>query len=362
MVDINYSKERRKLLEKQLGDKLDGLERLLLEYKIVPLFTSGPLKKRVSDDETEPPRHGLTSFIGQGKYGTVLRAVYNGKQVAVKITSEPAEADNWQRISQISESMPSNLKRHLPKIYKIIRDDQQKVGQPNYIIVMEVLAPLPAHLKEKLFVNEGDNKGTQQEFPLSKKILERTTKGKQESVIDLMKDVNKLFEAFKSVVESVQSQHSMQLPGPLKQDLFKRIIDFKPLSQGATPLLDFPIFVATALSQLVGALPPPQKEELLLQTTTPMQALGFQIGDDMIKYFRNLAKGGEFPWTAETSEDERDVYRQMPESKSLLDALEYLEANGMGWHDIHSGNLMVRPSTGDPVIIDVGLYHDQNNQ
>jgi predicted unusual protein kinase regulating ubiquinone biosynthesis (AarF/ABC1/UbiB family) len=40
----------------------------------------------------------------------------------------------------------------------------------------------------------------------------------------------------------------------------------------------------------------------------------------------------------------------------LLTTLMWLSGHGVKWGDVHSGNIMMRPSTGDIVIIDYGLY------
>jgi hypothetical protein len=77
----------------------------------------------------------------------------------------------------------------------------------------------------------------------------------------------------------------------------------------------------------------------------------------MKEYFEEFVKGGQFPWKSDVPYEKRDVYKQMPEAESLLNALEYLEFNNISWYDVHSGNIMVRPSTNELVIIDVGLYN-----
>lgn len=358
MPDINYSKERKKLLEQRLGpsNKLTWQENVLLKNKIVPLVTFAPLEKADPSDPDEETRHGQTAFLGKGQYGKVFRAAYKGKEVAVKVTTDEAEADNWITINQIVESAPPEVARHVPRIYQIIKDEDE-YGDPIIIIVMEVLKPLSGHVKEKLFGQEGfaGPGGTQALGPASKRSRERVNKGKERSIAELMKDVNMLFEGFNRALNGVKTTMGIDLEAHIKQDLFKRIMDFKPLAAGAEPVLDFPIYVAAQLVQVVGALSPPEKEKYTTMPH-PIPSIGYYIGDEIVKFLRETVKAGNFPWTADVPSEDRNIYQNIPEAKSLLDALEYLESYGVSWHDVHSGNIMVRPSTGDLVIVDVGLY------
>lgn len=53
-----------------------------------------------------------------------------------------------------------------------------------------------------------------------------------------------------------------------------------------------------------------------------------------------------------------EYFRNHPASRGLLETLIYIAKNaGIGWADVKPQNLMVRPSTGDIVIIDVGRYN-----
>lgn len=355
-MDINYSKERKKLVEKRLDPvrKRPWQENLLLKHKITPLVTFAPLEKEEPDD---PVVHGNTSFLGKGSYGRVFRAVYRGKEVAVKVTDDEAEINNWMSINAILETAPPEVVKHFPKIYAIIQDDEFTDEVLN-IIVMELLRPLNANLKEKLFGGEGvmEGGGTKQEVPImSDRARARINRGKEESIMSLMKDEMVLFEAFKRAISVAEKANSLSISGPVRQDLFKRILDFKPLGTGGEPVLDFTIYVTAQFAQIIEALRPEEKETY---TSLPsnITGLGYQIGDEIIKYLRDTTKAGNFPWTSNIPSSDRDVYKNIPEANSLLKALEYLESYGVSWHDVHSGNVMVRPSTGDPVIVDVGLY------
>lgn len=366
MVDVNYTRERKKLLEKRLDPVRTRAwqENLLLQYKIVPLVKSGPLPKKDPADPHEEVIEGQTAFLGQGKYGYVMRAVYKGKEVAVKVTDEKAESDNWEAIGRIIDSAPADIAKHFPKIYDIITDDNY---EKTYImVVMELLAPLSSSksidLKDKLFHQEQGGSGkTKQDLPLSMQTTKRITKGKEADIAQLIKDPNTLFAAFKSVVESIERADSITLPSSIKQGLFKHILDFKPLSAGSQSVFDFPIYVTSAFNTVIEALSPTEKEKLFpeLSDLSAVLALGHRIGNDMIVYLRDMIQGGAFPAGASIGDDKRDVYRQIPETQSLLKALEYLESYGVDWHDVHSGNIMIRPSTGDLVVVDVGLY-EQN--
>jgi serine/threonine protein kinase len=358
MPDINYSRERKKLVEKRLdpASKRTWQENLLLKHNITPLVTFAPLEKKNRNDPYEPVQYGNTSFLGSGSYGKVFRAVYKGKEVAVKVTDDKAEVANWMTINSILETAPPDVVKHFPKIYAIIQDDEFTYNVLN-IIVMELLKPLNSALKEKLFGDEDlmEAGGIRAKAPMSDRTRMRINRGKDDSVMALMKDEMVLFEAFKHAIMVSEKANNISIPGPVRQDLFKRILDFKPLSTSGEPVLDFIIYVTSQFVQIIEALRPEEKE-IYNSLPNNITGLGYQIAYEIIKYLRDTSKAGNFPWTASLPSSDRDVYKNIPEASSLLKALEYLESRGISWHDVHSGNVMVRPSTGDPVIVDVGLY------
>jgi len=74
-------------------------------------------------------------------------------------------------------------------------------------------------------------------------------------------------------------------------------------------------------------------------------------------FIRNTSNE-RFPFSADEYDEEQNrVFMATKEINDLKRSLLWLRKNrGVEWIDLHQGNVMVQPSTGDLVIIDVGEF------
>lgn len=114
-------------------------EALLEQNKLVPIHL--------------PNNQGdFSAFLGGGAYGRVFRAAYKGKQVAVKVVNRGIEDDQWEKLRELSESAPSEIRKHLPIVHEIIQEKDKT------LIVMEILKPINKDLSVFFYGENSSNR------------------------------------------------------------------------------------------------------------------------------------------------------------------------------------------------------------
>lgn len=282
--------------------------------------------------------------LGSGIFGKVFSAVCgplsgcpgNG-EVAVKITKENpfnSESSVWKAIQNATKDMPTNLTKHMPKIHKVIKDS---VEMPNplredssiieniSIIIMEKLEPLSSvpNLKDLLFNLSSDSK----------------------SISDLLKNEEILFALLKNLTKNF-----MDLNPQIVSEFFKLVLNFKP-NPKQRKQDEAKRFKNHLLNSLLSIK---QKYESNATILDKLEKIGFYLDrseNTILKYIRL----GTFPRNADHNIN--PAFYHLPETKSLLTFLNALKEKGIAWKDLHKNNLMIRPSTGDLVIVDVGMYN-----
>lgn len=370
-MDFDLEQEQKELQLKRIdeNDEDSDVEQMLLSHNIIPLVTFRSVTQ--APGHRPPIRNEQnTSLIGNGMDGKVFRATYNGKEVAVKVTDEANEIINWKKVAELSASAPPEVARHFPKIYELITDADHQFLVDNvednpdlnvFIVVMELLVPLNNHLKKIFFERESEDDGSTMD--LEKDTNKTMVSDNSSSIINLMKDEDLLYKAYSQSFDAVSNEHNLanddpELASYIKQNLFAKLLGFNPLAAGAKGVIDFPIFVTEQITATIRTLAANQKDILLPDDGSfedTMKNVGKQLGNKMITYITDVMRGGNFPW--HSSVPAIDPYRNIPETKSLLAALEYLREKGLTWFDVHSGNIMMRPSTQEPVLIDVAQYY-----
>lgn len=318
--------EKEKLEQRQqYGYKNDNLHENLLSKHDIYLM---------KDVDLQNPRSGL----GGGAFGEVYRSVFEGKEVATKITSaKPHTIDRfndeiyvWKKILEIKDSLSPKTQRHLPEIYQLIRDKNED-GSEREIIVMEKLEPLDPIVKSFFY-----------SYP---------EKGRLAHILNLIKDQEFLYKifvnGFKFYRESfphiyLSSSDIDQLEKDVLSYRFTKELSNKskinPL-HGITEITeDFKAYLATVTKKV-----PSVKMYILFFFKELLgQAMHSQIP------LNNPEKdGGTFGTKA---------LEEIPELRSLVLALKELGSKGIYFRDLHKNNLMQRPHTKEIVLIDVGLY------
>lgn len=280
------------------------------------------------------------------KEGDIHRVKYNGGEAIAKVLRGHSEAAVWDKIYSLD--MPRSISRHVPIIYDIIKDGGYS------IIIMEELEPLSLHIKDSLTSSRGRDSDS------------------------LAKNDEYVYEAIRM---SISSLCSSDCPDSIRQELYDNADYYiNEISGGIfDESLNFKdsydyLFDIISKSNTVryGGLSEEDKQSLARLLSSAIKR-AFTVSKRPIpKYYSpdRLNKMREYGSGFERKRIDRDmqsVYtenpisflfseKHMPETKSLFGALKFFKENGIVWDDVHTNNLMQRPSTKDVVLIDVGLY------
>lgn len=331
-------------------------------------------------------------------FGKVYSGTKDGNPVAIKIElrdTDSHEYDNLQALKYLRSSAPDSVKKHLPIIYEV-------AGGKYYTwYVMEMLQPLPADIKEELAgieyeINEEDiylRRGKDETDEEYKKRLEEHKDALHDALHYGPEEINqssnaitvnlndarfsdiKLIEsAFskwytenkqrKDVFNAVMAEldpddyNSQMSSGFKKEKIFEDKIRkyiteaiSAPGKQGKATIQTFAKQIADAVAgKLSGKVELESWEEI--KGNLPELIFGIVRTNWLPKFDPSAGTGGRYETLGRTMEhlDEGDYRR------SLRAALSWLSEHGLKWGDVHSSNVMLRPSTGDIVFIDYGLY------
>lgn len=321
LAEIEYDTDtERKELELARIDKSDikhqADKNLLLKHDLIPI------------EEVDEK-----GFLGRGLYGTVYRASLNGKEVAAKVSDlNSGDVANWIRILRASEQLSATAKQHLPIIYDIIVDKELYKS----IVVMEMLQPMDKGMKN--FISQYSTTDI------------RDTKGQ-----GLPEDIKPTPTTFGRLLADSETFYSI-LEDAWNSAMVKAEDDetfpVMPSDQQKRDFLNWAIkwegdkvdsFIRAAegwllANNVVGFTDPiinPIENKIL-------SYLGLDIFPRKIENWQEFDQGGGLK------------YR--PEVAGLFQAVMELAGEDIMWNDLHEHNIMQRPSTGDLVIVDVGLF------
>ena len=360
-IDYDPELEAELLTKEFAGKPHSSQEEVLLNNNIIPL------PKPKYNPNTK--KNEYSALLGAGKFGQVFQAVYQGKQVAVKIIPHnkiwsgysgggEEEVGRWKAILQIADSMPPNLKKHLPKIYNFIFDETSNSD----IIIMEQLAPLPTNLAEKIFnyLKYEERPLQNPEIPLSKNELEKRNlevlnqreKQNVDNFIQIFKNTTVVYNIFQKNINNYNKFYQLTNHPAFWDNLFLKILNFYPHDAIKMKEVkeDFTHFLLSQID-LAAKILPPEYQESIIQF---FNLKGEKLANDIFYDLTKLSSKISFP--AFSSDYIPEDLNAIPEIASLLETLLYLKSKGVAWADVHHNNLMIRPSTGDLVVIDVALW------
>lgn len=283
-------------------DKEKYLEQYLLNVGIVPLKVRG------------------SAHLGSGFEGDVFRGLWNGKQVAVKITDSQDEILNAQDLMEIRDSLSDNAKRHTPEIYKIDGD-----GSGYNYIVMELLQQPPEFMLRQLFDFE-DGKVTSPIMQIG----------------SLLKDEGKIYTAL------IDAAEQASVPKYFANEVFKNFLNLK-LPEVIKNPQEWKQAISYINNKIFEYVNKVEKE--LNKTFKGSVSFAEAFVANLI--FMVKPTFPEYPQFLETDES---VIKEIPELHSFFQALKELGQEGLWWGDLNYGNIMQRPSTGDFVFIDLSHF------
>ena len=284
------------------------------------------------------------NYVGSGAYSTAFttRDSKTGKDLVVKISSNPSEYVAYEKVRILRKTLPPDIAKHLPIVYlaqKIgndpkfdsLRGDHSKLDQVS-VMVVELLKPLPRSVRDQLFY---DQVSTDEEHlhVVVKKCLDLMLKvapwsdglGGQAllGVFNRQALENMLLKCTLDTVAGQNKRNQIQSSSYISNQIWKAFSD--------------QIMKRVSLDQH------PNFVDLLAD-------LRFTFGRNFNDNFAS-----------------REIEAYAPKDRlkpstalgvSILKAFSVLKGAGLQPKDTHAGNFMIRPSTGDVVFSDVGLFGD----
>jgi serine/threonine protein kinase len=244
--------------------------------------------------------YDYSSFLGAGRFNKSYEGLYNGNHVAIKITTKPQEITAIQEIKQLSKD--KSISKNLPKIY-----DVKEISKRNttiYIAIVEFLKPLGYELKLE-FDELSENK-SELVFNKMKKLLSDKKELENILLVDMPDDI---FDKINQDYDNIKSKLASMTEYSVVQSLIWIIKKHIKLSQ--------------------------TQEDNIKSYIYPFLPENFTIDKKHEKLSPISPKVNEFINTLTILNDKY----------------------GIRYNDLHTGNIMIRPSTGDLVISDFGSFY-----
>jgi len=257
------------------------------------------------------------SFLGHGSSGAVFYGIWNGKEVAVKITRDTHETlDNWNFLKSIYSTLSDTARKHIPIIYST-----QKIKDIN-VIIMEKLSNPPKYLLDLITWSKKDI------TPIvnTNQILKNETDLYENIVISL--DIAKISKKYTSPI-------------------FKKILELK-LPEATTKTKVWKESFKFLRNQIE-----------LIAYNVIKDDIGYHEAQFFLRIFLEkvlLMIKPELPSNSEIAKKIRHNYENIPEIKSFIEALYELVEKGLYWNDLNYDNIMMREKTRELVLIDIGAY------
>lgn len=315
------------------------LESSLIDADEMQKNNSGSMMRSLSNSEVKDalveamrklnlqliPRGEGFGFLGSGAYGWVFEVLHDGERKALKITGSSKDAKQYKHVQQIRAGLPAIPKAALPRI-----DVQIKVGQ-YYATVME-------------FLNE----------------TSPTTR----------MSISNLFSTWahggKGITKGLMAKLSSEFAAKL-DGIFLDMMDDKDIAQKIMSTRTWNDLKDDISS---GEYYPGESEDPIFQNGDDLiytAFIPFQEHVDIDKIIVDLSEKWKefanfrvtsFPESSDPDDLGEFDQIQDPRARKLLVGLRWLSKKGFidGWDDVHYENIMVRPSTGEFVVSDVGEF------
>lgn len=277
-----------------------------------------------------------SSLLGAGVYGKVIRGVYQGKPVAAKIIFDnklefSKEAENWKKILIAAKTLPPDLKKHIPMIYKINKDEifYQNINLNYEIIVMEELFPLNGELK-RLFKHQDYKPHSEQ----------------------LLKDEEYLYKislAISDYVIKVSSRLGLNIKTLDPTKLMKVLLNLGRIKYyDAEKIIKVVVNYLGKTYDLYGVNEKGRKIPFIKSDS------GLDLYDGLYDVVSKFFRPDGMP---KFQGDPTQFWEDLPETSSFYQTLKTLSSNyGIKWGDVHHENVMM-DANGNLKIIDAGKYN-----
>lgn len=277
----------------------------------------------------------------------------------VKVWAKINDMVNNDKLSKINVSYqdsPVSGEKHLPKIYTrmVVPADKSPIGQSYGLIVMEKLVSI-----DKFFGKELGPEYRKDLFYTYRNLKEKLSYQQIHEALDFSLKVftepghdiinrnaiQHLFDIFKNAEFRMTKRESKDKTKKIFIDKMVRLL--RSSVRRIDSLFNEPELKRLAEEKdyydedLMNDFIDEKKERTIEMIIT---RFAFYISRSIVP--RNYMEKEVAP----------EAFSTRPDTESLVKTLNIMNENGVKWVDLKGNNIMVRPATGDIVLIDVGLY------
>tara|TARA_B100000131_G_scaffold318312_1_gene361947 strand:+ start:1751 stop:2923 length:1173 start_codon:yes stop_codon:yes gene_type:complete len=312
-----------------------------------------------------------SALRGEGKAtkeGNIYAVEYNGINAVAKVVpSDSSEPEVWRAIMEMP--LEEEERKHLPKIFDIIKTPRGLSTDGSSVIVMEKLEPYSGHISSVL---RGQKYRETERLTMNEEYLNDIISKTFNSLtnIDAIPETNDE-EMFLTFFLSQKDAIRLQLERQI-------LVESLPIDQVFSFLKDALLSLASFISadlnadNIIDSIAQYISEKINSYLEVSSRPIPKYFSTDPINETIGLwetAYGGISDRKREQLEEERDTrsyevspesfyYSEayMPETKSLFSLIKKMKEMGIEWVDVHANNIMQRPGTKELVLIDVGLF------
>ena len=307
-------------------------------------------------------------MLGQGASGMVflIEDQTSGERRALKLVDRDkseyydSEKSSYEWAMQNRSSLPDGVKEYLP-IVKSVREVTVFKYTTMLMITMEVLKPLPKQVVDDLLAGENISLTASKEdriladYDSVELVVLKTVSGslilQQIMSEELGMDKARGIEGINMIEDIQKAAVEMFYTGKTPQNVVAAVrANSDSFEPGRGPGKKSLELIAAIVLQIL--------KRLEVEQTSLLPSL---IGD-LSRYMRSAIGGFVVPLHAD--EDSRwygqasdTLGKNLPERTGIIDAINYLQNDrDVVARDIHHKNVMMRPSDGQMVIMDLGLF------
>tara|TARA_Y100000296_G_C5173836_1_gene258842 strand:- start:1295 stop:2293 length:999 start_codon:yes stop_codon:yes gene_type:complete len=293
--------------------------------------------------------------LGRGKFGVVYEVENpkTGQRMAAKLVSQHIpetrkERANYQWILSNRNKLPEKVSQHLVDVYDI-REHKQYL-----IILMELLQPAPKEVLNQLIVSgkhsqEKEDRIFKDEQAVYKVIMKVLEANKALEPLNLWRGLPLLRR--QAAARNILRAHMV---GEVPKSTIKHIYDILSIY----PISDHRPQWQRLFNAILNEVEQILKEDKPEVDDAVLRFAASSIEEDLARILAKqivpVSQGA--PLYHPHGSTEFEIVSLFPEAKSLMDAMQHMARESFSPHDIHSGNVMMRPSSNQLVIVDVGLF------
>ena len=349
----------------------------------------GPTKEEKRKKAVENLGFVEIKQIGQGNFGTVFKATEGeGKfrDAAVKVLDKSGshakkEVKNYAKVSQARQQNKS-IARHFPEVYDIIETDD------HVLIVMELLDSTSAGMAVVGDFLQGPEGVYRVGRPnRSMKDIDKMYKDAYGDEAGLMKTditgrVKNMFldpKALEEIVSKFTDEFPIDTSG--RQNVIKNILSSsRGIINAKDQVAERNVYELEDTLLQVGAIEPDTLSVIMKDLESDMSLMWLimimikeiytnaenkenfsaRVGFGIRNLILKIRQTSAVPVVFDDFYSDEQIKNAEPGAESLMMAINSLMQMGIIPHDVHDKNALIRPNTGDIVIVDLGNFQEMD--